>query len=322
MLKKREKRGTGVTYFSYVGSVAVLIFQLLLLMGVGLVCGKIRWLEDAGVKQITNLLFYVVVFCVIVESFLTVPFSPEKLGYMGAAAAACGATSLLGGLAAACLFRKQPPSRRAVYRFGTVFSNCGFMALPLVDALLGAEGVFVVSIYVAVFQIIMWTYGVSLYGYFDRKNALRQVLTNPGVLSVAVGLPLFLLRVSCPAVLLAPVSMLADLNTPVAMIVTGYYLGQTALRLQKGDGLILLVSLLRLVVIPLLLLGAMVAAGLRGFLLVACITPACAPSASNTSLFAVKFGADSVCASRLVSVCMVLSVITMPAIIALAQIIP
>ena len=52
--------------------------------------------------------------------------------------------------------------RENVLRFGAVFSNCGYMSLPLQNALLGADGVFYGATYIAVFNIVMWTYGVFL----------------------------------------------------------------------------------------------------------------------------------------------------------------
>jgi predicted permease len=113
--------------------------------------------------------------------------------------------------------------------------------------------------------------------------------------------------------------MLADLNTPVAMVVTGYYLSKMTLKIQKGDDCLLLAAFLRLVVIPLCTFGVLYLLGLRGFLLTTCMVPVCAPTASNTSLFAVMFGGDQVYASRLVSICTLLSIFTMPLIIALAQ---
>jgi predicted permease len=299
-------------------NVMQLVLQLFLLMGIGVVCGKCKWVDDVGAKQMTNLLLKVVTFCVIVESFLSVEYSIQKLKYLLVGAGACVVCTFVGLLVLMPFFKNKEATKQSVLRFGVIFSNCGFMSLPLVSALLGSQGVFVVSIYVAVFQCFCWTLGVKIYGRFDVKN-LKKIIFNPGVISVLVGLPLFLLKVKCPTVLLSPLGMLADLNTPVAMVVTGYYLSKMTLKIQKGDGAVFLAASLRLIVIPLLTFGVLYLLGLRGFLLVTCMVPICAPSASNTSLFAVMFGGDEVYASRLVSICTLLSILTMPLIIALAQ---
>ena len=297
-----------------------LVVQMFLLMGVGVLCGKCKWMNAEGASQMTGILLKVVTFCVIVGSFVTVEYSAEKLRYLLTAASACLVCTFLAYFLFFPFFRKQDAKRRSVLHFGVVFSNCGFMSLPLVSALFGAEGVFVVSMYVAVFQILSWTLGVKIYGQFDSKKALRQILLNPGVISVAAGLPLFFLGVNLPNLILSPMNMLADLNTPVAMVITGFYLSKMTLQIQKGDFALLMASLMRLLLVPAIMLGLMYALQIRGFLLAACIVPICAPSASNTSLFAVMCGSDQIYASRMVSICTLLSVLTMPLLIALAQI--
>ncbi len=307
-----------MSLFSNVFSVVQLVFQLFLLMGVGVLCGKCKWLDDMGAKQMTNLLLKVVTFCVIVESFLLVDFSAQKVKSLLIGGGACFVCTLVGILVLIPFFRRQEKNRQSVLRFGVTFSNCGFMSLPLVSALMGPEGVFTVSVFVAVFQCFCWTLGVKIYHRFDKK-ALKKIIFNPGVISVLVGLPLFLFDVNCPDIILSPLGMLADLNTPVAMVVTGYYLSKMTLKIQKGDDCLLLAAFLRLVVIPLCTFGVLYLLGLRGFLLTTCMVPVCAPTASNTSLFAVMFGGDQVYASRLVSICTLLSIFTMPLIIALAQ---
>ncbi len=300
-------------------SVISLVFQLFLLMGIGILCSKCGWIDGIGTKQMTNVLLKVVTFCIIVESFLSVEYSKEKVMHLLGAAVAyliCTGVTLVVLLP---FFRKTDQEKQPILRYGVLFSNCGFMSLPLVSALLGAEGVFIVSMYVAMFQIATWTLGVKVYGSFDSSKALKQILLNPGVISVLVGLPLFFFHLELPEILTAPMGMLADLNTPMAMIVTGFYLSKMAMKIQKGDGAIIMASVLRLIVIPLMVIGLLYLIGIRGFLLVACTVPICAPSASNTSLFAVIFHKDQVYASRMMSICTLLSIITMPFVIALAQ---
>lgn len=299
--------------------VAKQVLQLFILMGVGVLCGRAKWFSVDGAKQMTSILLKPVLFCIIVESFVSVEFTKETAGYLLTGVVACIVCTIIGGVIASLTFHKAPSSMEAVLKFGTVFSNCGFMSLPLVDALLGSVGVFVVSIYVGVFQCLCWTYGVAIYHYFDKKKAIKQIFCNPGIISITVGLILFFAKVKLPDIVMQPVEMLADLNTPLAMLVTGFYLSKMKVRLQKGDGQIMLSTLLRLVVIPLLTMGVLYCMKIRGFLLVACMVPICAPAASNTSLFAVMFDQDEVYASRLISVCTFLSIFTMPVIVAIAQ---
>ena len=302
-----------------VWDVAQLVIQLFILMGVGVLCGKCKWMNTEGAKQMTNILLKVVTFCVIVNSFVSTDYSTEKAIHLLVGAVSCAICTGVGLLILLPFFRKTQKDQKSVLRFGVLFSNCGFMSLPLVSAILGTDGVFVVSIYVAVFQALCWTVGVKIYNHFDSKRAIQQILLNPGVISVLVGLPLFFFKIKFPTIVMEPMGMLCDLNTPVAMIVTGYHLSNMAIKPQKGDLNLIVGSVLRLLVIPLISFGILYLLNIRGLLLVACIVPICAPSASNTSLFAVMFGGNEGYASRFVSICTVLSIFTMPVMIAVTQ---
>ena len=292
---------------------------LFLLMLVGAVLAKLKWLTETGAKEITKLLLTVVSVCVIVRSFLVVENTPGKLGEMGIAALASILSVAVGAAFALPLFRRRPAAQRSVLQFGASFSNCGFMGLPLVDALLGAEGVFLVSIFIAVFQIFVWTYGVLLYRREGEKLSVVKALLNPGVIGVLIGLPFFLFRLPMPEMIFSAVEGLNSVNTPLAMIVTGFYLAHADLRPRKGDAPLWMVMALRLIVVPGISFGLLYLFGVRGLPLVACMVPLCAPCASNTTLFAVMFDADKELSSRMVTQCTLLSVVTMPVLISLAR---
>ena len=77
------------------------------------------------------------------------------------------------------------------------------------------------------FNIFAFTHGVRLIsGKSTEKTGFKMkwLLLNPGVISVLIGLPLFLLNVTLPRILGEPVSYIASLNTPLAMLMFGTYL--------------------------------------------------------------------------------------------------
>lgn len=308
-----------MSFWASAADVAQQVIILFLLMLVGAILAKLKWLTEIGSREITKLLLTFVAVCVIVNSFLTVENTPGKLGEMGIAALASVLSVAVGAVFAIPLFRRRPARERAVLQFGSSFSNCGFMGLPLVNALLGAEGVFLVSIFIAVFQVFVWTYGIILYRREGERLSIRKALLNPGVIGVIIGLPFFLFPISMPTVAVSTISSLGDLNTPLAMIVTGFYLANADLRPRKGDGPIWIVMVLRLLVVPSIAFGILYLFGVRDLTLVACMVPLCAPCASNTTLFAVMFEADEELSSRMVTQCTLVSIITMPVLISLAR---
>ncbi len=310
-----------MTFWQSAADVAQQVAILFLLMLVGTALAKLKWLSEVGAKEITKLLLTFVAVCIIVHSFLTVENTPGKLGEMGIAALASVLSVAVGAVFALPLFRHKPSAQRSVLQFGTSFSNCGFMGLPLVNALLGADGVFLVSVFVAVFQVLVWTYGILLYRREGERLSVKKALLNPGVIAVVIGLPFFLFGWSVPTMIGSTIESLSKLNTPLAMIVTGFYLAQADLRPRKGDGPIWSVIALRLLVAPCVTFGILYLLGVRGLPLVACMVPICAPCASNTTLFAVTFEADKELSSRMVTQCTLLSILTMPVLISLARMI-
>lgn len=294
---------------------------LFALVAVGYACRRKGLFSDAFVKGAVNLLLLVVTPCLIVHVFQR-PFSKELLANLGMALAAAFFAHAVGLAFAEACFRRTDAMRRGVLKFGTVFSNGGFMAIPLEYALLGPEGAFYGAVYVVVFNLLCWTYGLRVMcghlGDLDR----RILFVNPGTIGIGVGLPLFLTSTTLPPIIGDPVRYLSELNTPLAMIVIGYYLADARFAAYFRCAPALLASALRLLAIPLIVLGAL--ASLRGFglnpvMAIALTASASAPVAAMDSMFAAKYGKDVDVSVGLVSVTTLLSVLTMPLIVGAAM---
>lgn len=154
---------------------------------------------------------------------------------------------------------------------------------------------------------------------YGRHFNWKKLLFNPGTISVAIGLPLYLLEVKLPVVLADPISFIAGLNTPMAMIMFGTYLANTDLKTMFREKKIYLAAALKLLVLPALMLLIFRLCGVTGALLTSCIISASAPTANNTVMFAAKYGRDTGLSSKVVAVITFLSILTMPLMIALSQ---
>ena len=292
---------------------------LFVLIAVGIIISKLKVVTKTGIDQIVDILLYVVTPCLIVDSFLSVEFNKDTVTELLIAAGCAVLTHIIGILFALVFLKAKPDSMKSVYRFGVVFSNGGFMSLPLASAIVGEKGVVLVSMYVIVFNIMTWTYGVSLFKS-EQKASKLKILINPGTIGVIIGLPLFLLSVHMPEIVTKPLEYLSSLNTPLAMLVTGYFLLSANIKSGIRDGKMWIAAALRLVAVPLCcVLLFKYAFGLSGDLAVSCVIPARAPTAVNTMMLSAKFGGDTALASRLLSVTTVLSIITMPLMLMIVQ---
>lgn len=311
-----KKRGICVTE-SFL-TVAQNVLTLFILIAIGVVCGKVKLLNDAAVKACANLVLYIATPCVIIKSCIR-EFDPAMLwGFLVVIAAALVNHGVL-ILVARLVFRDREEDRRRVLRCATVFSNAGYMAIPLQQALLGDEGVFYCAAYVIVFNVFLWTYGVLEMSGDKTALSAKGILLNPGVIAVAVGLVLFLLSVPVPALVQDAIGHMAALNTPVPMLIVGYYLGQTNLPQALRDRRSYLSLALRLVVMPLVALGLLLLCGVRGNLLTSLMICISTPVATACTMFATRYDRQPLLSVNLVSVSTLLSVVTMPVLLALTH---
>ena len=298
-------------------SVILEVAVILLLIVSGYFTVKKGMFTKESLGSITSFLLYIVTPCLLVSSFLSA--EPGKLdGWTMLLAVVLPALSIVISIAVSYLFfRGEPLGRRRVLRFSTVFCNVGFMGIPLVEGIVGSEGVLYGSFFIAVFNIFCWTYGYVMMG--GGKVRLKALLLNPGIIGIAIGLPLYLLNVPVPALIERPIELISALNTPLAMIVVGGYIAQVKLRAFVSDLAVYKMAVLRLVVAPLLYLALVWLLRPDETLLMSTVIQAATPVAANCVLFAVQYDSDAELASKSVAVSTALSVVTIPLLTVLVQ---
>ena len=294
------------------------VLALFILIGVGALLTKLGMITDGGARAMTDVVLYAVTPCVIINAFQR-EYRPELLGGLLTALLAALAVMLFSVLLAELLYRRKDIERGVVLKFAVVFSNCGFMALPLQEAVLGEDGVFYGAAFIAVFNIFMWTYGLI---QMSRRTSLKQALravVNPGVIGTAIGVLLFVFSVQLPLPLLSPVKLLAALNTPVPMLVIGHHLMKSDLRRVLRDRDAYIAMAIRLILLPLAAMGVMLLCGVDSTVLCSVVIAVSAPVAAFTTMMALKYGRDAQLATGIVSASSLFSLITMPLVIGLTQ---
>ncbi|MDP4119219.1 MAG: AEC family transporter, partial [Bacillota bacterium] len=276
--------------------VANQVIIIFLLIAVGFFLAKLKLLSRKGIDQFTTLLLYVVTPCVLVNAYHK-EFNMEEAKKLAMAAAFAFIVHIVAILISSLVFiRKDNQLHYRVNIFSSVYSNCGFMAIPLLSTALGSRGVFYGSMYLAVFTLVYWTHGIYVCTGGDRKQiSIKKVFLNPGVIGTATSMLLFLtgLEMKLPSTITSAVSSMADLNTPLAMVVLGYYLAQIKFVESLKKASIYVVSLLRLVIIPIIGIGIAKIMGLDKMLCMAVLIPAACPTATVTTLFAARFKLDA-----------------------------
>lgn len=113
--------------------------------------------------------------CVIVNAFQR-EYNPEMLVNLLITAVCAVAIHIVTIVIASLVFRDKDEGRKKVLRFGTIFSNCAFMSIPLQEAVLGSEGVFYGAIFIGVFNLFSWTYGLVLMSGDKNRCPLKSLL--------------------------------------------------------------------------------------------------------------------------------------------------
>lgn len=307
-------------------TVAQQVLILFFLIAVGFVCGKIRFINENSAKTLTDIVLYFVTPCVLVRSFLEIPFSAQKLTELSLVLLISALIEVAMILLTFPLIRDADDSRQRMMRFAVIFSNAGFMGLPLQEALLQEEGAFFGGAYIAIFNVCVWTYGLFLMSGDKKAISPKKALLSPAILGVLIGFVLFLMPLfapdfSLPAVLYTPINHLANLNTPLPMIIIGYYLSELDFKAAMKDVKCFYIIFLRIVLFPLFVLGALYLCGIRGSMLVSLTISVSTPTAAITTMFAAKYDRYPGISCNIVSLSTLLTIITMPLIVGLAGLI-
>ena len=294
---------------------------LFLVAAVGFICHKTGIYTEKASRLTTNLLFYMVAPAIIIRSFYGMDYSRDSI--KGLLMALLGGILLhvVGMIFATVLFNKKGQETASIFKYACCYGNVGYMALPLAQAILGDEGVFYCSVILVPFNILSFTHGVGIMQKKDEKEKIniKKLIVNPGVIGVAIGLPIFLLQIDLPQIIYSPVSYIADLNTPLAMVMFGTYLASADWKTLFSDKRIFGSAIVKLILVPLITIGCLKLFGYGGTLIAACALSASAPTASNTVMFAAKYDRDTAVASKVTAFVSVLSILTMPVMIAIAQ---
>ena len=296
---------------------------LYIMVLIGVIADKSGVYTEGVAKKCTDLLFYVITPAKILESFFTLEYSRQALIGLLIAVGSGLAMHAVAAAGVLPLFNKEEPDKAAVYKYAAVYGNCGYMGLPLVDAVVGSTGVFYCSAVIISFQIFSFTHGVWLMtkdsGKTGSRFELKKIILNPGVLPVFVGLPVFISGLRLPSLVLSPIESIAGMNSPLAMLIFGTYVANTDFRSMRKHIRILGVSAFKLIALPLIMIGALRLLGIGGELGATLTVVSATPSANNTILFAAKYDRDTSLASQTVAFLSIVSIVTLPVMIALGN---
>ena len=298
------------------------VFIMFLLLIVGYVLYKIKIVNDDGKKQITNVVLYVVTPSLILNTY-QMDYDPATakniiFGLL------LSALALVMAIVVSHIIRiKCNKDALSTERFAMVFGNCGFMGIPLINAVFGEIGVLYCTTYVTMFNLFCWTYGIVLMekGKQKEKKSLWErikPLCTITILAIIVGLVMYFTRIKLPKTITDTLEYIASMNTPLAMIVSGIYIAQSDLLGAFKKGRIYFLAAVKCLLIPSIFVIILLVLPVDMTLKLTILICSACPTAANTMLFANRFGGDEKRASHIFTVTTLLSVVTIPLVVFIA----
>lgn len=288
---------------------------MLILIGIGVLCAKTKLISEASNKDLSKFVLQVVNPVVIFMSYQK-PYKAELAKNLLLTFVISLAAMTIMIVFSYFLVRRKEGREFEIERFSSVYSNCGFMGIPLVNALFGDEGVFYLTAFITVFNLIVWTHGVILVsGEKDFKQVVK-VFYSPTIISIFLGLITFFFEIRLPDTAASALSFIKDVNTPMAMIVSGVTIAATDVPKLLKNYRVYYVCLLKLLVMPLILaVPISILTGVDDKVRMTVLVAAAAPPAAMCTLLSIRYGKNSVYASEIFTAGTILSVGTLPLVV-------
>lgn len=285
------------------------LLALFLMIGAGFVAARAGIIPPELRPRLSTLVLSVTYPCVIISSVLST--TGEGTGMLRALLIAMLFFAVMIALAALLTrLARTPEAERPLDQMMLVLTNLVFMGLPVVQSLYGAAGVAMLSMFVLVFNLLVYTYGVLMLSP-GVKLSLRA-LANPGLISALLALVLGLTQLRLPAPITEAIASIGGVTTPLAMMIIGASVAHSDVRAAFRRVRLYRVSLLRLIVMPLCVLALACVLPLDPMLKGICVVIAAMPIAGNCSMLADVYTPGDMTAAHAVIVSTLFSAVTLP----------
>lgn len=293
-------------------AVSGIIFQMItlfIMMFAGYVSARAGLISPSFRRGLSSLVLSTAFPCCIVSSVLQSGGAPSSM--LVALGVSVAFFALMIALAAVLVrIVPTPKEERNLDQLLLVFTNLAFMGIPIIQALYGVEGVAMLSMFLLVFNFLVFTYGVMLLDGSGDIN-LRQ-LVNPGVISALIALFFGLTGWRLPDPVESALASIGSINTPMAMMIIGASLAHSDIRAAFTNPRLYRVSFLRLIVMPLVFIGLALVMPINRMLAGLCVIVAAMPIAGNCSMLSDIYTPEDMTASHATIVSTLISGVTLP----------
>lgn len=313
-----------------ISTLFISVFTLFLFMLPGFILKKTKIADEAFPKSLSILTLYIAQIALIFHSFI-IEFKMEIFTNICQVFIGAFLIHVLLYIIAKQFFKKAPERTRRVLQFGLIFSNAGYMGIPVISDVFGSDHAIYATLYVVWFNVFCYSLGRLIYTNDKKYISFKKAIFNPAVAPIIMALILFISGggtwikhvIDEPtivgtffAVIYKVLDVLRNMVAPASMIVIGARLADIDFKGIFKDKYMYPFIILRLLVLPAIVWCMLKLISLTGFLsdtsLAILLILSATPAAAVTTMFAELYDGDSPYAGKLVALTTILSVITMP----------
>lgn len=292
------------------------IGQMMIMVVIGIGGYKLGLIGDKERDALTKFLLNLICPMLILNSYMQ-GYDPEKTRGLFLSLAMGVLIHVIGIFLAKILVKKEGNPNWQVERMAIVYGNVGFMGIPLMSAMFGPDAVFYLSTICLVYNFMIWSHGLLLMTGKMDKASLKQVFISPNMACMAVGILIFLCRIPVPDIIASPVSSIGNCTTPLAMLASGAIIARSDLREALKNKRLYFISALRLFAVPAITFLCVKLLHVPHMVALTAFTAAACPMGAMVTMFAVEHKKNAPYASGIFTFTTVLSLVTIPALIAL-----
>lgn len=298
------------------------IIQLFIMIFMGFIIVKAKLLKAEDSKILSVIVLYLIIPCVIINAF-QVDYTPQTVKGLLIALAGSVMTQVILLIVVSILgrvFHLNEVEVASIY-----YSNSGNLIVPIVTFILGKEWVLYGCVFMSVQLVFIWTHCKKI---ISRESTYdwRKIVLNINMISIAIGIVLFLTKIYLPAIINNTLSAVGSMIGPASMIVTGMLFAGMDFKQIFANKRVYFVSFFRLIIVPVIALFLIKCSQLSTFssngnkLMLIVFLAIITPSASTVTQMCQVYENDSQYASAINVVTTLLAIVTMPLMVMLFQI--
>ncbi len=300
-----------MNFSTIVEQVAVLGIVMLF----GFVICKTGYVEAKVKDSISKLIVNLILPCLIISSISKQEFETEFLGELFLVfvmSVFCIGTLFFIGVLTAKLL-KIPDATRSVHKLLLSLGNVIFIGYPIITAMYGEQGFFYAIVYWMINDLFLWTVGVLMFSKNESgKSGLFRKLANPNTISFAIAVIMFVTGIKLPPVLHRAAEEVGALTTHLSMIFIGMALATVKAKNAIKKWWIFIIAPIKLVIMPVVFIFVFRFFGIKEIILGAVVLEAAMPAQTVLTILANELNADFEYAAVGMFVTTVASLVTLP----------